>query len=208
MTSQEFILKVSKWENYFNNGFQKDLFLRGCMTLVGRIANRVRETGITGEGRQHQYSTKDILVGAKSFENKMGFNRAMQLAKGGSQGVGKGLGKLQTSGVQGTHWITYKGFHLIMLQGGYKMIRQLEGKPTFAKNYTRTTEMWNGFGIKAKENKKITIGGRTEASQNKINWNSSRDKDNIIAANQTELNELRDFLNAVIKQFLHDSFSN
>jgi hypothetical protein len=203
VTPDQFTIKVAGWENYMLNDFTKDILLRGCVDLKAKIAHRVRETNILGSGKSYDYSKKPMLVGRKSFLPNKGYawKEVYDDAKSKKEKD------------EGIHWVTIKHkngntYRLIVLPGGYAELRRLEKNLNTKKNYSRSGEMWKGFGIKQVEPKKITIGGRDEiypASQQRINFNSERDKDNIIAPNQKEIDELTRFLEIETKKYINAS---
>jgi len=87
--------------------------------------NRVYTQGESAEGGKiGDYSTKPTLIGASSFVNK------------GS--ASKVFGKQKN---KANKWVTVKGKHLIVLPGGYKQIRSIEGFPNDKVYLTRTRKM-------------------------------------------------------------------
>jgi hypothetical protein len=195
MTVDQFIVNVAKIEDYLRSDFTRDIVLMGCKDLSVKIANRVQETSVLGSGASYDYSTKTTLVGKSSFTTKGAFDKVLAKAKS----------KKNTD----THWVTIKKggstYRLIVLPGGYKEIRSLEGHLNSKKNYSRTKEMWDNFGVKSSDQKEVVIGGQKEASQNKINWNTARDGDVIIAPNQQEIQEFKDFVSNSVKRYIDAS---
>jgi len=193
VTTKNFIDKVAQLDGYKFNDLINDLLLRGSKSLLAKISNRVRETNILGSGKSYNYSTKPMLVGRKSFlpNKQYAFDTVAKQAKDKDSPI---------------HWVTIEkngmNYRLIVLPGGYAMLRKLEKNLNTKKNYSRSTEMWQGFGIKKEENRKITLGGTTMVSQDRIDWNSERDKDNIIAPNDKEIKELTEYMSKNIKEFI------
>ena len=74
------------------------------------------------------------------------------------------------------------------------------------KNFRDKGIMWKDFGVKSEQPNKIILGGKSGESQDKINWNSSREEINIIEPSQEEVDKLTkyivDGLNKKIKEFL------
>lgn len=62
------------------------------------------------------------------------------------------------------------------------------------KNFSDTRVMWKDFGVKKEEQNKITLGGKSQESQDKINWNSSREQDNIINPSQQEIDLITKYI--------------
>lgn len=157
--------------------------------LVSDIANRVQEKQILGDGSQRDYSKRPMLVGGKSSQKKSVFEGLMKEAKDDGE----------------VHWVTIERggqkYRLIVLPGGYDELRRREGHLNTKKNYSRTKEMWRGFGIKQVKETEVILGGRTDSSQDKINWNSSRDGIAIIAPTQEEeARAARLFIRALMKK--------
>jgi hypothetical protein len=88
--------------------------------------------------------------------------------------------------------------------GSYKKKRAEKGMMTDKKNYSFTVEMWNGFGIKDSKPMLVELGGRTEMSQNKINWNTSRDNDVITAPTEKEQQRLTDYINKKLAEVMRN----
>ena len=100
---------------------------------------------------------------------------------------------------------TYFYSNYTMQQEDYK-----KKKNAPRKDYRLTGEMWNGFGIKEvkKQTNTVILGGKTTVSQYRINKNSERDSDNIIAANEQEEKELADAVAKKVKELIHDTLFN
>lgn len=199
MTPDEFVIKVNNLENYLQGDLEKQIVLGACNDLVARIAGRVQETSVLGSGRSYDYSTKPTLVGRKSFlPNKDGVFKSL-LAEAKSKKENKSE----------IHWVTLnktgkngKKIRLIVLPGGYAELRRREGNLNTKKNYSRSTDMWKGFKVVKADDKEVIMGGVDELSQKKINWNSKRDDDIIIAPNQQEIDILKEQIRTgIIRQF-------
>lgn len=85
----------------------------------------------------------------------------------------------------------------------YKRKRSEKGLQTAYKDYSFTREMWSGFGITTRENLKVTLGGKTRASQDKINWNSKREI--IINPNDDELKDLVGFVESKLIEYINET---
>jgi hypothetical protein len=84
----------------------------------------------------------------------------------------------------------------------YKKKREKRGMQTAYKNFTFEGFMWRDFGIKKAEKNKVILGGKTEDGQDKIYWNSQREKKNIIQPSQEEIKFLTKQVNDAILQAL------
>lgn len=205
MTPQQFTGNMARFRSYLQTQFERDILLRGTLTLAAQIRNRVEQNGINSEGVGFKgYSTTPTLVGAKSFTKTAAWERAARQAKS------------KQKRFSGTRWVTvpiiWKGFvrlqALVLLDGGYKKIRELEGRQTEHKSFNRTGFMWRGFGVTGKEKNKFILGGRTKDSQNKINWNSERENSGIIYSTETEDQILADFVTQQLMQKFNDTFNS
>ena len=100
-----------------------DNVLRTAASSVqGAMGRRVFNDGKDSKsGMIGNYSTKPTLVGRSSFVNKGAWDRVYKAKQ--------------------YKWVNYKGRKLKVLPGGYKQIRQLEGKETTTVNLTRTGKL-------------------------------------------------------------------
>lgn len=99
---------------------------------------------------------------------------------------------------------------------GYKKYLTKKNRDTksglkFVKNFELTGQMWANFGtsesVVVEKNGniiKVTIKGGNSDSQNKIDWNSSREKKSIIEPTEDELKQaMQDFNDGLIKMLLN-----
>lgn len=120
------------------------------LTALAMLSKRVRRKGGAPDGGSYKpYSTKPILVGAKSF-TKQGQN----LFKKSGESTKKGGGSrtvFERKNKDKNQWVTITRngthYHLILLPGGYKEIRRIEGRQTGHKDFERTGEMWKSLGV-------------------------------------------------------------
>jgi len=100
-----------------------DKVLRSAASSVqGSMMRRVFNDGKDSKnGMIGSYSTKPTLVGRSSFVNQTAWNRVFKVKK--------------------YKWVTFRGKKLKVLPGGYKQIRQIEGKETATVNLTRTGKL-------------------------------------------------------------------
>lgn len=107
-------------------------------TIQGEVAFRVfNKGGATNGGQIGQYSTKTALVGRSSFVKQSAWNSVYKN--------------------KGYKWVTFRGRKLKVLPGGYRMIRQLEGKRTDTVNEQRTGKLKSGWLIQG-SNSTYVIG--------------------------------------------------
>lgn len=118
-----------------SNVIQREIATYLLQDNLWRVHNEGKAVDGTSIG---SYSTKPTLIGAKSFTKKSAANKAFaeikrQHKKG--QKISKALSKWRTI-KKGD-----KAYHLAILNGGYKYIRQLEGKETNYVNLQRTSKL-------------------------------------------------------------------
>lgn len=216
-----FASKIASLQNlnrYFESGdFQRDIQVVCALGMAAEIRDRVQNTGINSSGSGFRpYSRRNILVGAKSFNTVEGWNTAYEMANKESKTKAPAGSQGSKNLENTTHWVTIayskgakSGKHLISLFGGYKKVRELDGLKSNFRSFSRTNEMWVGFGIK-KGNKKntVAIGGTKPASQDKINWNSGQLDINIIAASQYEIDNYTRLMTQMINKKYYDTISN
>ena len=128
----------------------KSMIREIASTLLASITRRIHNEGQdTKESKIGNYSTKPTLVGAKSFVNKTAANKVFGSAKKRRE----------------LEWVTFKGRHLAVLEGGYKQIRSLEGKEVNNVNLFRTGKLRADFGMEA-QGKDYVLGFKSEYGAN------------------------------------------
>lgn len=197
MTPQQASAGMQRFVNYVQSQFERDILVVGSMALSAAIRNRVEQTGIAADGSKFTpYSTKPMLAGAKTFTGVTAFNRIA--------GTKEKRAALE--------WVTVSRggttYRLFVIPNGYKQVRELEGRQVAHKSFNRTGFMWQGFGIKGAQNKRVVIGGKSQDSQNKINWNSAREKQNIIEASDRETEVLAAYITNKLTEKLNDFIGN
>jgi hypothetical protein len=143
------------------------------------IKTRVQETGINAEGKKFPaYSTKDTLVGCKTFLQKSACATLLGL-------------KAKRKELE---WRTVNGHRLAILPGGYKKIRELEGRQTNHVDFSVTNSMWNDINIISKtgdHNKgTVIIGAKQQKEKDKLKGNTER-KGEILDLSHKEIDELK-----------------
>jgi hypothetical protein len=116
------------------NPKELDKVLKVAATSVqGTMMRRVFNNGKDSKnGMIGNYSTKPTLVGRSSFVNKGAWDRVYRS--------------------KSYKWVTFRGRKLKVLTGGYKQIRQLEGKETASVNLTRTGKLSKSLVIEPTAN--------------------------------------------------------
>jgi len=106
-----------------DKGGKADQCIREIATsLFGSNRRRVYSDGVKVDGNQiGQYSTKETLVGASSFRKKSSAEKVFKQKE--------------------QKWVTVGGKHLMVLVGGYKKIREIDGDQTDKVVLKRTGKM-------------------------------------------------------------------
>lgn len=165
MTIAEAIARIDNIERRLRGGLSNELAAAGS-DLCASIANRVINNGENSDGGSFSpYSTKEVPAFWYVGRSRSGAadNRVRQAAA-----------RRET--------LSYAEF------------RQINNLPTSPKNFSFTNEMWRGFGVKKAvftgNEYILTIGGKTQASADKIAWMAGQEGRSIIAPNDQELNRL------------------
>lgn len=161
-------------------------------TALAMIEKRVRRSGIGPDGSKYKpYSTKPTLVGAKSFTKKSAAQSVF-----GSKDKRRNL-----------QWFTVQGHHLAVLPGGYKQIREIEGRQTAFKDFERTSEMWKSIHVMGTRQTATgfltTIGTENELSNRKLSGNVDREKKEILMVTRQEEADLQIILDKYITNIVN-----
>jgi hypothetical protein len=171
------------------------------------ITNRIVTRGESAEGGSFSpYSTKPMLVGAKSFRTK---------AAAASVFERKNIGKNQWRTIQRNS----KNYRLILLPNGYKELRRIEGSGTAFKTFLRTGEMWgssrgvNSDNMPAKEANAVkvegtvenapgkyitTVGSKSELTNKKLEGHNKREGKDLLMLSAKEEKALTDVFDKYI----------
>ena len=160
------------------------------------VFNRVHDTGRDFRGVPFKpYSTKPMLTSGTTSKGK---------------NVWRAMGSAETR-KRGLNWVTIKrqgrNIHLFELKGGYRQLRRLEGLQTGYKDFSFSSVMWNSYGVKRTVNSKgkvvVTIGGKTQDSQDRIDWNSKREGVEIINISDQELKILAKQIDQQMQKYIN-----
>jgi len=201
MTVDDFIKKLDILETYMQEEYVNEVLLPATMTMAAEISTRIKDTGVLSNGKSMTYSTKPMLIGKSSFIRQSMWDAMYNKDKSAreSEKNVKGTDKKARGQKNRLKWVTVirNGVHhLVVFDGGYKRLREIQGRQGKFKDYFYRGEMWAGYGIKSYTSTQVTIGGMNKKSQEIINGNSWRDKTEIIAPNKKEIEQL----NLVIKE--------
>lgn len=178
MTFPELDKKFTKIINEVSNNSNGELMVKLGEFALTLIRERVIKTGVNAKGQKYApYSTKPTLVGCKTFIQKSACQALL-----GSKNKRKEL-----------EWRTVGGHHLAILKGGYKKIRELQGRQTNHVDFSVTNNMWNDINLVSKQGDHqkgtVIIGARKEEEKKKLAGNTKR-KGDILDLNPKEINDL------------------
>lgn len=194
------------------NGFPQWADAKLGVTALAMFSQRIITKGETSDGGSFSaYSTKPMLVGAKSFRTKAAANSV--------------FGRTNKENNQ---WRTIKrgdkNYKLILLPSGYKELRRIETSQVGHKSFLRTGEMWGsihyqpadnmtinkGAAIKVEgttkqgEGKFITeIGSKNDLTNKKLEGHSKREGKDIMMLNKKEEAFLDGMLDTYLTEILN-----
>lgn len=195
MNIQETIKQIDKLKQKVKTDLVAQLSQIIAQDIVSVIQKRVRDNGKDSTGASFgKYSTTTMLTSGTTLKS-----RRVWRAVAASKKKRKNL-----------NWVTIKkggkNIRLFELKGGYAELRRLEGFSNAVKSFEFTGEMWRKFGIvrtTVTGNGIIfTLGGRTDASQNKIDRNSEREGRSIIDISQSELTFLQTQIDKILQGYV------
>jgi len=195
MTLDETVRRLTEFRKKLKGNLVKDLGRIVGVDTVSQIEQRVRDNQKNWKGQGFsRYSTKPMLTSGETVKS-----RRVWRAVAGSKSKRKQL-----------DWVTIKkggkNIHLFELKGGYAEMRRLEGFSNTRKSFEFTGEMWRKFGVTKTVVGdgviRFTLGGKTSAAQDKIDWNSEREGMNIIAPSKEEEKDLQEKINRLIPGYL------
>ena len=183
------------------NNYNGELMVKVAITGFTLLRKRVQETGVDAKGKKYDpYSTKPILVGSKTFLQKK---------------VGDTL--LNTKDKRKKfEWRTINGHRLAILQGGYKKVRELEGRQTDHVDFSVTNNMWNNIMAQKPTEKDLLsthadhcrglaiIGAKQDIEKKKLAGNTKRRGD-ILDLSQNEIEQLKKSYNIDVLQIFRNN---
>ena len=168
--------KVAKDLQSNHNG---EIMAKLGISALTFIKERVIEKGINAKGAKFApYSTKPMLVGCKSFIKKSVCETLL-----GSKPKRKKL-----------EWRTVNEHRLAILPGGYKKLRELQGRQADHVDFSMTNDMWNDVNVVSKpsdhKNGVAIISTKKESEQKKLAGNTKRRGD-ILDLSTKEIDDLK-----------------
>lgn len=201
MTIQEAADNLGKVAKDLTGPPNAEVMVKVAISAFTAIRGRVQETGVNAKGQKFRaYSTKPMLVGCKSFVQKAACSTLL-----GSKTKRKEL-----------EWRTINGHRLAILKGGYKQMRQMQGRQTDHVDFSVTNNMWND--IMAQNPKKsdllstdsdhakgiAIIGAKQDIEKKKLAGNTKRRGD-ILDLSSKEVEELKSDYNLGVLQIFRNN---
>ena len=195
MTFPELDKAYRKVINDMKGGPGAEVMVKTAITAFSLIRQRVQETGVNAKGQKFKpYSTKPTLVGSSTFTVRK--DAATKLL--GSKPKRKELEWRTVGGMAGGG----AGVRLAILPGGYKKIRELQGRQTDHVDFSMSGRMWaNIMADKPKKSDLLStdadhargiaiIGAKEELNKKKLEGNTAR-RGNILDLSTKEIEELK-----------------
>jgi hypothetical protein len=182
MTLEEYNKRLEQTSKDIQSGLSQTMVRLGTEALT-LLKKRVQETGKNAQGNNFPpYSQTPMLVGCKSMNKSVctsffGKNKNKEL-----------------------EWVTLnrtnsegKKIRLAVLEGGYKKLRELHGRPTSFVDFSFSNDMWNDIKIISKSSEHgfgiVVIGAEQETEKKKLEGNTKR-KGTILDLSDSEVRTL------------------
>lgn len=191
MTLGEYMHKV---DANLQNELQTWINVQIGSGALALIASRVRQKGETSGNTDFKpYSTKTTLIGASSFTSKTYADKVF-----GSKKKRQEL-----------DWRTVHGHHLALLPGGYKAIREIEGRQTGHKDFERTSEMWKSIHVMGTKettpgNFQTTIGSQVSRSVKIMEGIHDKEGYHLLDLSDKEVKLLNEKLGGKVAQIFNE----
>jgi hypothetical protein len=193
MTYQEYDTRVNGVIRDLQTGAHGEVMVKMAMKALSMIKDRVQEKGTNAKGQKYKpYSTKPMLVGCKTFVTKSACSALLGSAKKRKE----------------LEWRTVGGKRLAILPGGYKKVRELEGRQTNHVDFSVTNDMWNDINVISKQGDHqrgvAIIGARQETEKRKLEGNTKR-RGNILDLSRQEIDQLKKDYNLQVLQIFRNN---
>jgi hypothetical protein len=193
MTFPEYDKRLGGVIKDLQSGAHGIVMARMAINALTLIKQRVQEEGKTAKGSQFPpYSTKAMLIGCKSFIQKSACNTVF-----GSKDKRREF-----------QWRTVQGHKLAILPGGYKQLREIQGRQTDHVDFMMTGRMWSDIAVisKGSDHEKgiAIIGAKTEDDKKKLAGNTKR-KGDILDLSQEEIDRLKASYNLDVLQIFKNN---
>jgi hypothetical protein len=171
------------------------------VTALAMLKQRVVNSGIASDGSSFKpYSSKPILVGAKSFRTQAAAQSVF-----GSKDKRKSLSwrTIDRGGVL---------YRLALLPGGYKQIRTIEGSQVAHKSFLRSGEMWLSVHVQGTRQEGqgkfiTTVGTQVPLSNKKLEGNETREGKEILGVTKQEEQDLTVILDKYITNLVQKALN-
>jgi hypothetical protein len=188
------LIELSEQLNHFANDLtgaeQGVLMLQLGNDALALVKQRVTETGVNPEGEKYDpYSTKPMLIGAKSFVQQAAANSLL-----GSKEKRKKL-----------EWRTLNGNRLAILDGGYKKLRDLQGRQTAFVDFVVTGRLWDNIKLISNQdelNSGVAVIKATQELEKKKLSGLTERKGEILALSKKEETQLTGYYSAWVEKLL------
>ena len=193
MTFDDYNKRLNGVIKDLQTGAHGEVMVKLAINALTLIKQRVQQTGTNAQGQKYApYSTKPMLVGCKSFVQKNACEALL-----GSKSKRKNL-----------EWRTVKGHKLAILPGGYKQMRQMQGRQVAFVDFSVTNAMWNDVSIisKGTDHQKgiAIIGAKQDIEKKKLAGNTKRRGD-ILDLSNKEIDVLKANYNIDVLQIFRNN---
>jgi hypothetical protein len=208
MEYDQFVTEVEKLVDKVNSE-ASDMITVAANELISKVTQRIRNKGEGARGAFTAYSQKTSFAGRKTFKTQQAFNAFIMEGKKTKGLKGKRGVKPMRDVVEWRTINTPSGKRsLMLLEGGYKKLRELHGLSTQNKDF-----YWEGTMLKSiaaskpvKEGLKTTviIGSNIgELEDLKLKGHAKREGYNILTPTQDEvqaiMNIIQERINNIVK---------
>ena len=192
MTFPEYDKKLQKTITAAKSHYNGQMMASIGVTALKMIYDRVTKTGVNAKGQKFApYSTRDMLVGCKSFTVKESACEVLL----GSKAKRKKL-EWRTVGGEG-------GVRLAILKGGYKKLREMQNRQTAFVDFSLTNRMWPNIKLISNNGNHqrgiAIIGAKDTEEKKKLEGNTKR-KGDILDLSTKEVDELKKTYNLSMLQ--------
>jgi hypothetical protein len=198
---KDLVNRLSQLSNQINSEYPQWASTVLGVTAFAMLKQRVVNKGVASDGSSFSpYSTKPILVGAKSFRTKAAAQSVF-----GSKDKRKTL-----------EWKTIdRGgakYRLALLPGGYKQIRTIEGSQVGHKSFLRSGEMWLSIHVEGTRQEGqgkfvTTVGSEVELTNKKLAGNEAREGKQILGVTSQEETQLGEIMDKYVTNLVNRAFN-
>lgn len=160
-----------------------DIYEQALQNLDAEINNRIFNEHLdSNDSKIGTYSTKTTLIGAKSFKNKTNASNFFKAEK------------QKRKKEDESKWRTVKGKHLLLLDGGYKQLRALQGMQSGELDFKYTSELLKNGIIQRIGDGRFQLVFNNELNQKKARGYEERKGKKIFYMSKNEEKQMIDFI--------------